>query len=639
MDGLTEDEKGAEAALERARDAAHSAGGSGGGDAALMLKEAEKAGKELTAPDAKGNEPPPAAEETPSKLTGDEAPRAGEKVMELPEQHISSGGENVLPEMALSEMVTALPEPKAEPPAEPWARMQYDIMENRTKPPPPSPIAEKMAAVGWQPTQQAPAASPASWQDLKAKLDAAPAPAAAPPPTAPAATAAAPGPDWEGLQRQIQAAQRGADTQRTIAAMLHAAAPGFQIPGNIGEGEVAAAKLPLEIEQHRRQYEAAQRAQNEKLLADAKAREYSDPNSEISKRAQERYATAFGSDPRLVPAGLKQMSAAEIEKMTGTATTLTGQKNTADVAAAHMKAAHDEKVAAEAAKQAQKDKDAAKEEEAVKALREATKADPDFHYLGIKPEVVDGMNFKTLEEERKRLDDFRKKGGPTGGGAPAKPVHKLEDISSESDRAKVKAIGEGRADITIAGMKDRGRIAGLVMQVYPDFDQTRFGAYKHVVEHQATDKDIVAAATAQDHIKRARANIPKNYGPQILNRMKQAVLTGEGSPEMTPFEVDVKVAADEYAKALGNNAQSGRQEVEHLLSAAQSPQQLEAALGEVEHLLESKQQQWREQLKKVAPRGSTPLETRPLKSGDGVAYKARSGANRWFTTEKEAEAH
>ena len=64
-----------------------------------------------------------------------------------------------------------------------------------------------------------------------------------------------------------------------------------------------------------------------------------------------------------------------------------------------------------------------------------------------------------------------------------------------------------------------------------------------------------------------------------------------------------------------------RQEVEHLLSAAQSPAQLRSALDEVDHLLATKQAQWGEQLKAVSPKShSAPATPVRMKFPDGSEH-------------------
>lgn len=504
---------------------------------------------------------------------------------------------------------------EAEPaPTERWAAIKHGLRENETRVPPPSALEEKMKAVGWE--------------------------------SKPGATAPKSGPrDWAQLQKDLQDAERSAESTRTVGAMLHAAAPGFQAPAAAGQGDVEAAKAAilgherllsesrqqdldaqnaakakLDQEREEQQIAASKAAQdtaaNAKLVAEAKEQARNDPASPESQRARAALKPVFemaGS----VPADFDSWTAAQAEQHAKTlvplATGAAGRKKTeADTAA--------------------KETAAGAEATSLEGEKAALAADKRLAKLGVTPEMLQKMDRHGVDKVR---DELGKLGKDKGTGAPAKPVHSLDDITDPGDRAKVQAIGEGRADMTIAGLKDRGRIAGLVAQVYPDFDQTKFGAYKSVVQHQATDKDIVAAATAQEHIKQARAHIPQNFDAPVLNRLRKAILSGSGSPEMTPFEVDVKVAADEYAKALGNNAQSGREEVESLIASAQSPQQLAVALDEIDHLLATKQAQWGEQLKKVAPGAKHPAgePAQLTPSGKPFARKQVSpstGAVRWL---------
>jgi hypothetical protein len=146
--------------------------------------------------------------------------------------------------------------------------------------------------------------------------------------------------------------------------------------------------------------------------------------------------------------------------------------------------------------------------------------------------------------------------------------------------------------------------------------------------------EVVALNTAYSHIKRARANVPDNFDAQAANRVRQAWLTGSGADTLTPFETDVKIAADELAKAYGNNSEAGRATVEKLLAPNQSRKQLESRLDEIDELLAGKLGSYQHQFERVAPKGASEFkvvspenEAKPKGSGpsEGDEKTLKSG--------------
>lgn len=250
------------------------------------------------------------------------------------------------------------------------------------------------------------------------------------------------------------------------------------------------------------------------------------------------------------------------------------------------------------------------------------------------PKPGDPLEQAKLDEtirHNKATEGIGDKRATKGQHGPASPVvaGKIDSIADPSERETVRAIVEGRAPAPAPGSKFGQHIMGLVAQVSPDFDSTRYGAYKDVKEKLAKSDEVVALNTAYSHVSRAKANIPDNFDAQSINRIKQAVATGAGSDKLTPFETDVKIAADELAKAYGNNSEAGRQTIEHLLAPAQSKAQLEARLAEVEELLAGKLGSYQHQYERVAPKGAAPFEVlspenRKPAASDGREHKALS---------------
>lgn len=222
---------------------------------------------------------------------------------------------------------------------------------------------------------------------------------------------------------------------------------------------------------------------------------------------------------------------------------------------------------------------------------------------------------------REKLDEEKRHNRATEGTAGARvaakgqhaaptPIAKAGDYSSvpEDVRETVKAIVEGRAAAPEAGSRFGAKILNYVTQIDPAFDSTKYGSYKGVKEKLSKSDEIAAITTARNHLARAESNIPDNFDAQSLNRIKQAFQTGAGADSLTPFETDVKIAADELAKAYGNNSEAGRSTIEHLLAPAQSKAQLRARLAEARELLTGKLSASQGQLDAVAPKTGSGLK-------------------------------
>ncbi len=224
--------------------------------------------------------------------------------------------------------------------------------------------------------------------------------------------------------------------------------------------------------------------------------------------------------------------------------------------------------------EAEKAKTAAEEKAVADQLHEAQLQETTRHNV-----ATEGNSAKAIEARGKKK-----------GGGPAGPMPKEGDIDSvpEDMRETVRAIGEKRAKPPDPGSRFGQKVLGYVLAVYPHLDTTEFGAYRAAKDKLAVNTELQALETARNHLRRARGNIPDNMDSPTANKIRQAILTGVGADTLTPFETDVKVAADELAHAYGNNSETGRATIEHLLAPNQSKPQLEARLNEAEELLTGK---------------------------------------------------
>lgn len=230
---------------------------------------------------------------------------------------------------------------------------------------------------------------------------------------------------------------------------------------------------------------------------------------------------------------------------------------------------------------------------------------------------------KELEERIRHNKEIEKgKQKPTGPGRAASV--KAGDISTvpENLRNVVKAIAEGRLEAPKAAAKYGAEVVQMVMNYKPDFDATRFGAYKKVVEGQATDKSKLAIDVAANHLEEAERLVPQNYDPRMLNRVKNAFVTGSGSEELSAFELAMLSSAHEIAKTFGIEDQQGKLAIEHMFDPTQSPQQLRARIAQARKLMAGKTEGFKRQRDAVAPDGGKKPEAagqvRVRRKSDGV---------------------
>lgn len=565
-------------------------------------------------PQAQGKAAEPAMPEPPQAPA--EPPQAAPPAPAPPDAPEAQPGPSMPAPGSLPQAEAAqAPPPPPEPPKEPWARMQHDLRENETRPPPVGDLEAKMGEVGWKPK-----AGTAGGLDV----------------------------DWEALQNDIQRAERGKDTTKLVNAALAGAGTGqvFHPPSDAGEGEAAAARAPLDVMKSRLAFEEQQRKADADLLAKHKAAELDDPNSAVSKRAQEDFAQKFGGDSRLVPAGLKQMSANEIKALTGTATSLTGQKNSADIAKANKEAAAslerakaDERNKDDAVKQAEAERKRGEEAESVKSQRAILKKDPDAKKLGFTPEEIDGLDRKGIEDVYKRIDDFKSKGGKgSGGGKPANI--KAGDINSVPERRPgyrnmIAAIARGDAPAPAPGAKVAGQ--EVISDVYafkPDFKSSTYGQGADAEKQVAHNVKIRNARTAKKHFQMALESVPNNFDANSINRINNYIKNQKGDPGITEFETAVAIGAGELAKGLGDNAEAGKEQIRHLLSPNQSKAQIIKRLNTLIKLQDEAIGTEREAFESAAPGRQLPAI---LREDGGEAKKDHGSVVRETKSFKQYE--
>ena len=397
--------------------------------------------------------------------------------------------------------------------------------------------------------------------------------------------------DWSEL---VTRTKRGAlvdDVVNSGNSMLaQMGPPGWQFRPNVSDSSEKLARLPLEMAKEQQAMESRQLAgdvQRSKLDATAAS---ADPNSPQSQKAREAFK-AFVGDTVPLPQGFDSWSAADVKSFadTGDLSLAERRKNLTEEARNRSKLSQLQLEALENER-----------------LRKA------------------GFDEKKLEEDIRHHKATEKKPGMKG--PPVKiEAGKLDTVPERRPgyRELVKGIAEGRVEAPKAAARFGAEIISDVLAYKPDFDATRFGAYKKVVEGQSTDKSKLAIDVAASHLEEAERLIPENYDPKMLNRVKNAFLTGSGAEDLSAFELAMLSSAHEIAKTFGIEDQTGKQAIEQMFDPTQSPQQLRARIAQARKLMAGKIEGFKRQRDAVAPLGSTPAATHgePPRPADTVTVK------------------
>ncbi len=197
--------------------------------------------------------------------------------------------------------------------------------------------------------------------------------------------------------------------------------------------------------------------------------------------------------------------------------------------------------------------------------------------------------------------------GQHGQPAQRTPVTKgsLESIADPGERETVRAIVEGRAAAPAPGSKFGQHIMGLVAQIDPNFDSSKFGAYQHARTEQSTNNTINAAKAVTHHmelLEQSIAELPDDtFDSPRLNKMGQALHSAIGSEKYTDMQTKAKIVGAELAQALGEKDVEGRAMVQHLVRPEQTKKQWAVSLPALKALRDEKLGVYAETLGKLGP--------------------------------------
>lgn len=160
----------------------------------------------------------------------------------------------------------------------------------------------------------------------------------------------------------------------------------------------------------------------------------------------------------------------------------------------------------------------------------------------------------------------------------------------------VDALGSYKLDPNTAFARMQpGMKASVISQVqakYPDYDPTTYSAKRKAAgdfTSGAQGNSLRAFAVGLDHLDQLGklSDALDNGNIQLVNKIGNAVAQQTGNPAPTNFDTAKAIVSKEVAKALvgGQTGQAERQEMEHLISSANSPKQLKGAMQTVTALM------------------------------------------------------
>lgn len=191
--------------------------------------------------------------------------------------------------------------------------------------------------------------------------------------------------------------------------------------------------------------------------------------------------------------------------------------------------------------------------------------------------------------------------GRTGVSATLPPGTRNDDYLKQLPTPtadKVKALVEGRLQLPTRFTKGDTYWQGLLdaaVQYDPSFDAVNYNARSKTradFTSGASSKTVNALNTVAQHLNRLSESADKlnNTWSPTYNSVANFVSRHSGSPVVTNFETDKKAVVDELTRTWrqAGGTESDIKSWSAVLDAANSPDQIHGALGEMSELIEGK---------------------------------------------------
>jgi len=182
--------------------------------------------------------------------------------------------------------------------------------------------------------------------------------------------------------------------------------------------------------------------------------------------------------------------------------------------------------------------------------------------------------------------------GQAGGELHGEEFLKTQDPGIRDD---IKAMAEGR--LPSAGFGAQKNLLPLVAQYDPNFDATQYPTMLATRKNYTSGRqfqEVQAINTVAGHlgnIMRSADDLDNSRFPW-WNSVANSALQATGDPRVDKFNTDKQAVTNEMSKAYrgGHVTEGDVREWQSNISAAKSPEQLKAVIGEFNDLLMSKRQ-------------------------------------------------
>ena len=171
----------------------------------------------------------------------------------------------------------------------------------------------------------------------------------------------------------------------------------------------------------------------------------------------------------------------------------------------------------------------------------------------------------------------------------------------KQDKARLQAVIEGRAKFPSAMAIRRdpsmARLAEAVFRVDPDYDETRYATRQKAANDFTTGiqgKQLLAFSSAVKHLETLGGLVDAmaNGDTVQLNRFSNLLQKQTGGVPVNNFEAAKGIVAKEIMKSIvtGGGGVEERQELNHLMDSAKSPEQLRGVINTYHELMNAQKE-------------------------------------------------
>lgn len=223
------------------------------------------------------------------------------------------------------------------------------------------------------------------------------------------------------------------------------------------------------------------------------------------------------------------------------------------------------------------------------------KGDPLAQLAAAAPAVAGKTYAEALakKQELQLTNPFASIGGGQSGPLAGLSGQELLQKLPPQVASTIKAYGEYKVPFNprLAATPQGQQLLGMITQAYPDYNVENSQKIHNTVKDFApggkSRQNINSIETAINTLSQLQDSSDKLGGPQYLNSIRNAALSGQSDPNLVDYQTKAKTAADEVTKAVVGAGGTGgdRNTREKSFTENQSPEArksaITAAIGEL----------------------------------------------------------